>query len=128
MTMIVARPEFAGAVAGPGLVTDSQKHASRESLKYPFFLYSVDLLQAAVAAKCPSLRVPIGTSSATRSARILVADELVGPLDEILPVRTVGVSAVVLPPRQLAVEETDIYRRHPLFHVVIGRPEIPRTE
>src|SRR5665213_2959363 len=50
-----------------------------------------------------------------------VTDELVGPLDEILHVRRIGVSAVMLTPRQLSREQTLIHRWH-LRRVIISFP------
>src|SRR5689334_1992792 len=44
----------------------------------------------------------------------------VGPWDEILPVRPVGMTAVVLPPGELSIEQTNIHRGH-LFDFVIVR-------
>ena len=41
-----------------------------------------------------------------------VADEFVGPLDEVLHVGRVCVAAVVLAPGELAIEQSLVYRRH----------------
>src|SRR5215203_4574652 len=56
------------------------------------------------------------------------AKKIVRPREEVLPVRRVGVAAVVLPPRQLAVEQPDVHRGHALLHVVVGDAEGLRTE
>src|SRR5437667_12633844 len=53
---------------------------------------------------------------------------LVGPGNEIFPVGAVGVSAVVLPPGQLAVEHADVHGRHLLPLVIIRYAEIFRAE
>src|SRR6478672_1190707 len=54
--------------------------------------------------------------------------ELVRPWDEVLPVRTVGVPAVVLPPRQLSVQHAHVDPRHLLRLVVVRSSQILRTE
>ena len=40
-------------------------------------------------------------------------DPLICPLNELLHVRRVGMTAVVLPPRELAIKQSLIHRRHP---------------
>src|ERR1700752_2434704 len=55
-------------------------------------------------------------------------EEFVGPGDEVFPVRTIGVSAVVLPPRQLTVEQADVHRGHLFRLVVVGHTEAFRAE
>lgn len=46
-----------------------------------------------------------------------MADELIRPLNEVLHVREIGVSSVVLAPGEFAVEQAVIHRRH--FRCVI---------
>src|SRR5215468_11721208 len=55
-------------------------------------------------------------------------DHCVGPRNEVFPVRSVGVPAIVLPPGKLSAEEADVDRRHLLHLVVVGRAEISRAE
>ena len=52
----------------------------------------------------------------------------VGPLEIVLPVRRVRVTAVVLPPRELAVEQPDVHRRHLRRPPVVRHAEILRAE
>src|SRR5262252_7916231 len=59
---------------------------------------------------------------------LLMRDHCVGPRNEVFPVRPVGVPAIVLPPGKLSAEEADVYRRHLLRVVVVGRAEISRAE
>ena len=54
-----------------------------------------------------------------------VLQEPVGPRNEVLPVRAVGVAAVVLAPGELAVEQPDVDRRHLLRLVVVRHAERP---
>ena len=46
-------------------------------------------------------------------------DELVRPLDEVLHIRSVGVASVMLPPRQLPIQQRQVHGRH-LRGVVIA--------
>ena len=64
----------------------------------------------------------------SRRGRRRVRQEPVCPRNEILPVRSVRVPAVMLTPRQLAVEQSGVHRRHLLGHVVVGNAEPLRTE
>ena len=50
--------------------------------------------------------------SERRDSRRRVADELVGPLDEPLHVRCVGVPAIMLAPGELPIEQPLVHRRH----------------
>ena len=60
-----------------------------------------------------------------RRWRVTSPEEEVRPREEVLPVRRVGVAAVVLPPREVAVEQADVHRRHLLLRVVVGRRRGP---
>ena len=63
-----------------------------------------------------------------RRRRVAALEEIVRPREEILPVRCVGVSAVVLAPRELPVEQADVHRRHLLGHIVVGHAEVLGAE
>src|SRR5918993_3300547 len=60
---------------------------------------------AIVTAPIHAAGLLLRTDRGPRRRRAL--QELVCPGDEVLPVRSVGVAAVVLPPRQLAVQQAD---------------------
>ena len=55
-------------------------------------------------------------------------EEPVHPGKEVFPVRRVGVSAIVLAPRKLPIEQTHIHRRHPGGVVVFCKAEILRAQ
>ena len=57
-----------------------------------------------------------------------VAEQSVGPRDEVLPVGAVGVPAVVLPPGELPVEQPDVHGRHLRRVVVLGHAQIPGAQ
>src|SRR6185295_16731301 len=57
-----------------------------------------------------------------------VPEKFVRPRDEVLPVRTVGVAAVVLAPGQVAVEQANTDRWHFLLRVVVRDAQILRAE
>src|SRR6185295_522848 len=59
-----------------------------------------------------------------RLTRRLMSQEFVRPGNEVLPVRTIRMTTVVLPPRELSVEHADVDRRHLLLHVVVGSSEV----
>ena len=54
--------------------------------------------------------------------------ELVGPGDEVLPIRTIGVAAVVLTPGELTIEQADVHGRHLLGLVVVRHTKTLRAE
>ena len=58
----------------------------------------------------------------------MTLEKLVGPRQEVLPVRRVGVAAIVLAPGELAVEQADVHGRHLLGRVVVGAAEVLRAE
>ena len=45
--------------------------------------------------------------------------QAIGPRDEVLPVRTIRVTAVVLPPGELPLEQSHVHRRHFLRAVIV---------
>src|SRR5205085_12255388 len=53
----------------------------------------------------------------------LVMQEFVRPGDKVFPVGAVGVTAVVLAPRQLAIEQAHSYRRHFCSVVIFGNAQ-----
>src|SRR5262245_22477046 len=57
-----------------------------------------------------------------------VLDELVGPRDEVFPIRSVGMAAVVLPPGKLTVEQAHVDVRHFLDSVIVRTAEVLRAE
>jgi hypothetical protein len=50
--------------------------------------------------------------------------QFIRPRDEILPVRRIGMAAIMLPPGKLAVEKPHVNRGHLFDEVVIGATEI----
>src|SRR5215475_3760216 len=56
------------------------------------------------------------------------AEVFVGPRNKVLPVRPIRVAAVMLPPRKLAIEQTDVHSRHLLGLVIIGPSKIFSAE
>src|SRR4029453_15208143 len=75
----------------------------------------------------------IATTSCTSiddcaALRRFVLQESARPGNEVLPVRSVGVSAVVLPPGQLSIQQSDVPTRHFLGAIVIGSAETPGAE
>ena len=55
-------------------------------------------------------------------------EELVGPGNEVLPIRAVGVPAVMLTPGQLAIEQAHVDRRHLLVVIVVRGPQVFRAQ
>src|SRR5215469_11646513 len=60
--------------------------------------------------------------------RYRTAEVFVGPRNKVLPVRPIRVAAVMLPPRKLAIEQTDIHSRHLFGLVIIGPSKIFNPE
>src|SRR5690242_7217258 len=60
--------------------------------------------------------------------RVATAEEIVRPREEVLPIWRVGMSAIVLPPCQLAVEQPDIHGWHFRAHVIVADAESARAE
>ena len=55
-------------------------------------------------------------------------EEFVRPGNEVLPVRRVGMTTVMLAPGQLAFEQSAVHRRQLLAAIVIGAAQITRTQ
>src|SRR5262245_62644186 len=64
-----------------------------------------------------------GSRPNSRRGRIPPAEVVVRPRQEILPVGRVRMSAVVLAPRKVSVEQSDVHGRHLLLRVVVGDTE-----
>ena len=56
-----------------------------------------------------------------RLAFLHMADELVRPGDEVLHIGSIGMPSIMLPSRQLSVQQSRICRRHPRRPVVVTR-------
>src|SRR5436189_3764276 len=63
-----------------------------------------------------------------RSGGRPMSNELIGPRDEVLHVRTIFVSAVVLTPGEFAVEQAGVDRRHPGGAIIFLLADIPCSQ
>jgi hypothetical protein len=57
-----------------------------------------------------------------------MTDELIRPRDEVFPIRAIGMSAIMLAPGELAIQQTHIDRWHLRGAIVVGNSKILRTQ
>src|SRR5438477_13194290 len=58
----------------------------------------------------------------------VIAQETVRPRNKVFPIRSVGVTSIMLPPCELAFEKSSIDRRHFRGVIVVGDSEVLRAE